>query len=102
MLLPILLYSHMSVCELMDCPASAPAAALEQEVSALEARLEEVGARAEREVAKVARRMEALATAVHQLNMNSNAVVEKRLKSDVGFLETVVRCLHQCFHDEEV
>ena len=39
------------------------------------------------QVSKLSRRLEALASAVNQLNQNSNAAIGNRLKAEVEFLE---------------
>merc|ERR1739848_117768 len=46
-------------------------------------------------------RIEKLSKTTYDLTRSSGAATEKKLKMDVHYLETVVGCLHQCFHSME-
>jgi len=89
--------SPSSNCEAVDNNNDDAGASWEQ----IEAKVDQAVAGVTKEVNKLSRRLEALASAVNQLNQNSNAAIGNRLKAEVGHLEGVMSCLHQCFHDDE-
>merc|ERR1711936_353107 len=68
----------------------------------MEDRVEQAVAGVTREVSKLSLRLEGLASAVNQLNQNSNTAIGNRLKAEVGHLEGVMSCLYECFHDDEL
>jgi hypothetical protein len=39
---------------------------------------------------------------VQKIGQSSSAALGKKLGTEIGHMETVVGCLHKCFHDDEV
>jgi hypothetical protein len=56
----------------------------------------------DRELVKLSLRLEGLAGAVQKIGQSSSAALGTKLRTEIGYLETVVGCLHKCFHDDEV